>query len=135
MEYKDKNTITRRWPNRLVHSKSDEPSLWDFERHVGWFDTMPQRWIEWKRVADADDNEWEMARKCVLESSWREMAEMQATIIDEEAQTVDLEVEVDLEKRIRELLAQDAADREKSEKSGAAKTKAKASKRKKGKKK
>lgn len=133
MEYKDKNTITRRWPNRLVHSKSDEPSLRDFERHVGWFDTMPQRWIEWKRVADADDNEWEMARECVLESSWREMAEMQATIIDEEAQAVD--EEGDLEKRIRELLAEDAADREKSEKSGAAKTKAKASKRKKGKKK
>ncbi|QLI69201.1 uncharacterized protein G6M90_00g055530 [Metarhizium brunneum] len=133
MEYKDKNTITRRWPNRLVHSKSDEPSLRDFERHVGWFDTMPQRWLEWKRVADADDNEWEMARECVLESSWREMAEIQAKIIEEEAKSVD--EQEDLEQRIRELLAEDAADREKSEKSAAAKTKAKASKRKKGKKK
>ncbi|KJK79340.1 hypothetical protein H634G_04931 [Metarhizium anisopliae BRIP 53293] len=133
MEYKDKNTITRRWPNRLVHSKSDEPSLRDFERHVGWFDTMPQRWLEWKRVADADDNEWEMARECVLETSWREMAEMQAKIIEEEAQSVD--EQEDLEKRIRELLTEDAADREKSEKAGAAKKKAKASKRKKGKKK
>ncbi|KAG8417018.1 hypothetical protein J3459_013071 [Metarhizium acridum] len=133
MEYKEKNTITRRWPNRLVHSKSDKPSLRDFDRHVGWFDTMPQRWIEWKRVDDAGDNEWEMARQCVLDSSWRDMAEVQAKIIDEEAQVLD--EEEDVNRRIEELLAEDAVDREKSKKSGATKRKGKASKRKKGKKK
>ncbi|KHN97544.1 MYND finger family protein [Metarhizium album ARSEF 1941] len=81
MEYKEKNTVTRRWPNRLVHSKGDKPSLRDFNRHVGWLDSMPQRWMEWRRVGDVSSHEWELSRECILDSSWLDMsALMQATI-------------------------------------------------------
>lgn len=55
---KPKNTITRKWCNRLVYNKKDTPSLVDFDRWLGWPDTRPTRWLEWKRNNDCTKDEW-----------------------------------------------------------------------------
>ncbi|KAM5372074.1 hypothetical protein ACJZ2D_007724 [Fusarium nematophilum] len=52
LEFKQKNTVTRRWPYCLVHSPKDAPSLKDFNRWLGWGDNKPERWLEWKKVDD-----------------------------------------------------------------------------------
>ncbi|KEY69014.1 hypothetical protein S7711_03317 [Stachybotrys chartarum IBT 7711] len=49
---KPKNTIRRRWPNRLVHNKKDIPMLQAFNRWLGWPENMPERWFEWKNAGD-----------------------------------------------------------------------------------
>lgn len=49
---RDKNVVTRRWPGRLVHDKSDEPSERDFNRRIGWPTAVPLRWLEWRRSGD-----------------------------------------------------------------------------------
>ncbi|KAM4055726.1 MYND finger domain-containing protein [Hirsutella rhossiliensis] len=56
---REKHLITRRWPNRLVHSKKDKPSLRDFNRWLGWPSTVPLRWLEWKRCGDVSNQEWD----------------------------------------------------------------------------
>lgn len=55
---REKHMITRRWPNRLVHSKKDKPSLRDFNRWLGWPDMVPERWLEWKRREELPEVEW-----------------------------------------------------------------------------
>ncbi|KAH7140702.1 hypothetical protein EDB81DRAFT_692084 [Dactylonectria macrodidyma] len=55
---KRKNTITSRWPNRIVHKRTDAPSLLDFNRWLGWTDVRPERWLEWKRFGDVSDEAW-----------------------------------------------------------------------------
>ncbi|PHH68176.1 hypothetical protein CDD80_199 [Ophiocordyceps camponoti-rufipedis] len=55
------NTITQRFPNRVVHKAADVPCVDEFERWMSWASVKPQRWLEWKRVgdeADCDFDEW-----------------------------------------------------------------------------
>ncbi|KAK7408096.1 hypothetical protein QQX98_009751 [Neonectria punicea] len=56
---KARNSITRRWPNRLVHNRTDIPTLRDFNRWLGWGNNMPQRWFEWKKFSDVKSEEWQ----------------------------------------------------------------------------
>lgn len=49
---KSQNTITQRWPHRLVHSQGDQPTLQAFNRFLGWPHEDVQRWVEWKRTDD-----------------------------------------------------------------------------------
>ncbi|OAA33969.1 MYND finger family protein [Metarhizium rileyi] len=158
LEYKEKNTITRKWPNRLVHSRNDKPTLRDFNRYVGWFDNVPQRWIEWRRVDDYDETQWENARSCVLNLLWSDMIEVQQSVLElneackpmvdsMEKALVDagtcndgaamdwLDDDEDLGRRIEELLKDDVGSDEKPGKKETAETKGQKSKRKKGKKK
>lgn len=143
-EYKEKNTITRRWPNRLIHSKSDKPGIEAFDRYLGWFDLLPQRWLEWKRVGDADDVDWRWWSRVVVEITWETMQEEQKRIIEyreelaksdeenvkSEPEAVDQE---QLRKQIEELVLdqEKAVEKEKTEAAKGKKTK----KAKKGKKK
>lgn len=146
-EYKEKNTITRRWPNRLIYSKSDKPGIENFDRHLGWSDLLPQRWLEWKRVGDADDDDWLMWSKIVLETTWEEMIGVQERLVEkrermaksgkntdgtvkDEADAVD---EEKLRKQIEELILDEEKEK-KRENTEAAKAK-KTKKAKKGKKK
>ncbi|KJZ73421.1 hypothetical protein HIM_07215 [Hirsutella minnesotensis 3608] len=55
---RDKHSIVRKWPNRLVHSKKDKPGLKDFNRALGWPMPAPQHWLEWKRCADVPLLRW-----------------------------------------------------------------------------
>ncbi|KAH7308116.1 hypothetical protein B0I35DRAFT_483397 [Stachybotrys elegans] len=52
-----KQTVVRRWPNRLVHSKTDKPSLRDFKRWIAW-PHIPFRWIEWRKSQDVNYKDW-----------------------------------------------------------------------------
>ncbi|KAI9158920.1 lactose permease [Paramyrothecium foliicola] len=52
---KAKNTVTRRWPNRVVHGKKSEPSMQDVDRWISWVDNQPERWLEWKKTEDVKD--------------------------------------------------------------------------------
>ncbi|KAF7549131.1 hypothetical protein G7Z17_g6612 [Cylindrodendrum hubeiense] len=58
LSLKPKNTITRRWPNRLVHNRKDAPTLRDFNRRLGWGDNLPERWLEWKKFDDISPETW-----------------------------------------------------------------------------
>ncbi|KND89023.1 hypothetical protein TOPH_06313 [Tolypocladium ophioglossoides CBS 100239] len=55
---REKQIITRRWPNRLVHSKKDKPSLRDFNRWLSWPAMLPERWLEWKLCGESPEDEW-----------------------------------------------------------------------------
>ncbi|KAF4980304.1 hypothetical protein FZEAL_3675 [Fusarium zealandicum] len=66
LEFKQKNTITRRWPNRLVHGPTDAPSLLEFDRWVSWGYHRPERWLEWKKVADVRLDELVMWHELAL---------------------------------------------------------------------
>lgn len=59
LSLKPKNTVTRRWPNRLVHNRKDTLSLRDFNRWLAWGDNMPERWLEWKRFDDVCTETWD----------------------------------------------------------------------------
>ncbi|KAK5994601.1 hypothetical protein PT974_05080 [Cladobotryum mycophilum] len=52
-----KNTITPRWPNRLVYNKTSRPTLREFNRWIGWANVMPERWLEWKKIRDVKNEE------------------------------------------------------------------------------
>ncbi|KAG6022118.1 hypothetical protein E4U19_005262 [Claviceps sp. Clav32 group G5] len=59
LEYMRKNKITKRWPNRLISSRSDKPGLEKFDKYVGWVDNKPQRWLEWQLEERSDEEELE----------------------------------------------------------------------------
>ncbi|KAG6118807.1 hypothetical protein E4U13_008251 [Claviceps humidiphila] len=59
LEYMRKNKITKRWPNRLISSRSDKPGLTKFNKYVGWVDNKPQRWLEWQLEERSDEEELE----------------------------------------------------------------------------
>ncbi|CAM1510194.1 Fc.00g005290.m01.CDS01 [Cosmosporella sp. VM-42] len=50
LELQSQNTVVPRWANRLVHEDTDTPSKQHFNRWLGWPDTAPQRWLEWKKI-------------------------------------------------------------------------------------
>ncbi|ODA81265.1 hypothetical protein RJ55_04229 [Drechmeria coniospora] len=52
IKVRQKHRITKRWPNRLVHSRKESPTLRDFNRWLGWAELAPERWLEWTRVDD-----------------------------------------------------------------------------------
>ncbi|KAF4461775.1 MYND finger family [Fusarium albosuccineum] len=60
LQFKQKNTVCRPWPNRLVYNRNDDPTLQDFNRWLGWGDNKPVQWLEWKRTGDVD------TENCVL---------------------------------------------------------------------
>ncbi|KAG6003579.1 hypothetical protein E4U21_001866 [Claviceps maximensis] len=65
LECMRKNKITKRWPNRLIHSRSDNPGIEKFDRYVGWVDNKPQRWLEWQLEEPLDDEQLDFwARLC-----------------------------------------------------------------------
>ncbi|KAG6209117.1 hypothetical protein E4U35_007592 [Claviceps purpurea] len=55
LEFMRKNKITKRWPNRLISSRSDKPGLEKFNKYVGWVDNKPQRWLEWQLEERLDE--------------------------------------------------------------------------------
>ncbi|KAG5960551.1 hypothetical protein E4U58_004633 [Claviceps cyperi] len=59
LEYMRKNKITKRWPNRLISSRSDKPGVEKFNKYVGWVDNKPQRWLEWQLEERPDEEELE----------------------------------------------------------------------------
>lgn len=73
---REKHLVTRRWPNRLVHSKKDKPSLRDFNRWLGWPSTVPLRWLEWKRCGDVTNEDWD---------SWMQLATSMSRFTFEQA--------------------------------------------------
>jgi hypothetical protein len=88
---KSKNTVVKRWPNRLVHGKNDKPTVKDFNRYLGWADTVPRRWIEWKLVADPDRDAWQSylnrvyaVAKGIAQSSTEEKLRGNASVIARE---------------------------------------------------
>ena len=49
---KQDNTVTTKWPNRLVHGQQDTPIARSFNRLIGWPNFRPERWMEWKLTKD-----------------------------------------------------------------------------------
>ncbi|KAG6021188.1 hypothetical protein E4U41_002605 [Claviceps citrina] len=58
LEYMAKNRITKRWPNRLIFSRGDNPGVRKFNRYVGWVDNTPQRWLEWQLEEEPDEEDF-----------------------------------------------------------------------------
>ncbi|KAG5978949.1 hypothetical protein E4U55_005718 [Claviceps digitariae] len=83
LECTRKNRITKRWPNRLIHSRSDKPGIEKFNRFVGWVDNKPQRWLEWQLEEPLDEEELDYwARVCTTMTS-EEMRKVMAQAVDE----------------------------------------------------
>ncbi|KAL9474022.1 hypothetical protein ACSS6W_008402 [Trichoderma asperelloides] len=62
LQFKQKNTVKARWPNRLVYGGGakalTEEDASRLRRWMSWSTTKPERWLEWKKVKDITWFEW-----------------------------------------------------------------------------
>ncbi|KAG5949363.1 hypothetical protein E4U53_005906 [Claviceps sorghi] len=86
LECTRKNRITKRWPNRLVHSRSDKPGVEKFNTYVGWVDTKPQRWLEWQLEEPLDEEELDYWSRVCTTVTPEEMRKIMKKAVDEAQQ-------------------------------------------------
>ncbi|KAL6890859.1 hypothetical protein GGI43DRAFT_425328 [Trichoderma evansii] len=63
LQFKQKNTVKARWPNRFVYERGKdltEEDATQLRRWMSWSTTKPERWLEWKKVKDITWAKWSM---------------------------------------------------------------------------
>ncbi|KAG5991330.1 hypothetical protein E4U43_004050 [Claviceps pusilla] len=82
LECMRKNRITKRWPNRLIHSRSDKPGLEKFNRYAGWVDNKPQRWLEWQLEEPLDEEHFDYWAHVCTTLTLKEMRDVIGQVLD-----------------------------------------------------
>ncbi|KAG5925850.1 hypothetical protein E4U42_003888 [Claviceps africana] len=86
LECMRKNRITTRWPNRLVHSRSDKPAMRKFNTYLGWVDNKPQRWLEWQLKEPLDEEQLDYWARICMTMTPEEMRKVMEKAVDEAQQ-------------------------------------------------
>lgn len=87
LTYMQKNKITRRWPNRLIHSPSCQPGLQKFNRYVGWAENKPVRWLEWQLEEPVDEEQFQHWLSLCLTMTVEQMRESMRQAVEQSTMT------------------------------------------------
>ncbi|GAB0136978.1 hypothetical protein EsDP_00005261 [Epichloe bromicola] len=91
LTYMQKNKITRRWPNRLIHNQSCQPGLQKFNRWVGWADNKPERWLEWQLEEPVDEEQFQYWLSMCLTVSAEQMRESMRQAVERSTTTASVD--------------------------------------------